>query len=440
MTQTCTLDTGMTTLSFALLLSMLSSSPSKPVILWIDGHANFGALSTQSAITAMLDTAKSAGVTDIVIDVKPIDGYALYPSSLAPQLTHWQGEERNPAFPYVETLILEARSRGMKAYLAFNVFAEGHKIRKLGRVYEDSTLRERVMVSFTPEGFRSMMDTPGGVAVFVNPARSDVRSSALAFIEELCRRFEPDGIVLDRCRYADISTDFSAVSREQFEQYIGKNVNRWPEDILSWKADGKEYNRGPLFREWLEWRASVIRSFVEEARRVIKKIDPNMALAIYAGAWYPEYFELGVNWASQTYDASAEYDWATKGYSKTGYAELLDFLMTGNYFYEVKIEELRDTTVPKTKLTEPSMKLTKGYWNSVEGSAHMAKKVTKGVIPVLGSLYVDQYKANENPTQFEKAIRLLLKETDGIMIFDLVHLRKYGWWEHFRRAVEDSVY
>ena len=47
-------------------------------------------------------------------------------------------------------------------------------------------------------------------------------------------------------------------------------------------------------------------------------------LAAYTGAWYPTYFEVGVNWASRNYDVSKDFSWATPDYKNYGFAELLD--------------------------------------------------------------------------------------------------------------------
>ena len=32
----------------------------------------------------------------------------------------------------------------------------------------------------------------------------------------------------------------------------------------------------------------------------------------YTGAWYPSYYEVGVNFASNQYDPSKDFDWATR--------------------------------------------------------------------------------------------------------------------------------
>ncbi len=423
-------------LLLALLLLLLSTaalsqSVRKPVFLWMDAHANIARLSTADSIRRVMDLAKGIGVTDIVVDVKPIDGFLAYPSRLAPHLTEWNGGQRSPAFPYVETMIMEARARGMKAHLSLNVFAEAHKVAKKGRAYEDSTVRSWVMTVYSMQGLQPIIDSEEEIAVFVNPALHAVRQHELSVIEEAARLFRPDGIILDRCRYTGIRSDFSDSSRMAFETHIGRTLEHWPYDVLTLTvlADGStDYIRGPYFKDWIAWRASVIASFFREARARVKGIDAKILFGDYVGAWYPPYFEVGVNWASRRYDPSAEYDWASPSYQNTGYADDLDFLMAGTYFYEVDIAELARQSTPTAGRNEAAMKKTKEPWYSVEGSARLAKKVTMNVVPLYGSLYVEQYKERNDPIQFARAIKKVLQETDGLMIFDLVHIDRYGWW------------
>ena len=55
----------------------------------------------------------------------------------------------------------------------------------------------------------------------------------------------------------------------------------------------------PAVRKWIEWRASVIKDFVTEAHRQLKEINPRLLIGDYTGAWYPTYYYVGVNWASE---------------------------------------------------------------------------------------------------------------------------------------------
>ena len=75
----------------------------------------------------------------------------------------------------------------------------------------------------------------------------------------------------------------------------------------------------------------------------------------------------------------------------------------------------------------------KDYWYSVEGSAEIADKVVMNAVPIVGGLYVEQYK--DHPEQFERAIKMCLEKTNGVMIFDIVHIINYNWWNVLDEAL-----
>ena len=65
------------------------------------------------------------------------------------------------------------------------------------------------------------------------------------------------------------------------------------------------------------------------------------------------------------------------------------------------------------------------------------KKVTCGAVPVIGSLYVEQYK--DDWSQFSRAVRQVTEKTDGLMVFDIVHIINYGLWDELRAAVLSGI-
>jgi len=76
------------------------------------------------------------------------------------------------------------------------------------------------------------------------------------------------------------------------------------------------------------------------------------------------------------------------------------------------------------------------YWYSVEGSCEIAAEVTRKVVPVYGGLYVEQYAGH--PEQFARAVKMCLKKSDGLMIFDLVHVVNYNWWSVLTEAIREG--
>lgn len=420
-------------LLFALLLpSAHGIAAPKPKLMWFDATANFRRFSYPDSIRSYLDTLRRLGFTDAVVDVKPITGEVLFPCTAAPRMTEWNGFTR-PDFDYLGTFIEEGHRRGLRVHASLNVFVAGHNFHDRGIVY--SAHPEWATVVHTDSGIMPITRVKTKYSAMTNPADPAVRAHELAVLAALVRRYPRlDGVILDRVRYDGIAADFSPLSRSLFERYIGAAVPRFPGDVLEWSKDssGKAVTvPGPFYRRWLEWRAGVIHSFIAEARAAVKGANPRISFGDYTGAWYPLYYEMGVNWASRRYDPSLEYPWATERYREYGYAELLDLYTTGNYFFEVTKEELARKN--SAAVTESGSGGPKEAWYSVEGSAEMAMRVTMRAVPVFGGLYVEQYAGH--PEQFAAAVAMNLKKTDGLMVFDIVHLIERRWWEPLARGI-----
>ena len=56
-------------------------TPEKEKMLWFDAEANFERFSKKENITYYLELAKSTGFNKIVVDVRPVQGDALFKSS-----------------------------------------------------------------------------------------------------------------------------------------------------------------------------------------------------------------------------------------------------------------------------------------------------------------------------------------------------------------------
>lgn len=422
-----------------LLLSLLAcltvSRPGagKPKLMWFDATANFERLSYPDSIRFYLDKIRILGFTDVVVDVKPITGEVLFRSSVAPRMTEWNSFRR-PDFDFLRTFIDETHRRGMKIHASLNVFVAGHNFHDRGIVY--SAHPEWATIVYTDSGIMPITRAKKKYSAMTNPADPAVRRHELDVLTDLVRTYaDLDGIILDRVRYDGISADFSPQSRKQFEEYIGTPLSRFPEDIFEWKKDSggsSVVSEGKYFQRWLEWRASVIYSFMKTARNDVKKINPKISFGDYTGAWYPLYYEMGVNWASNQYDPSKEYHWASPDYKKFGYAELLDLYTAGNYFFEVTKKELEQKN--GIVVTESGSGGGKEPWYSVEGSCEMATTVVMGAVPVIGGVYVEQYAGY--PEQFAKAVAMNLKKTDGLMVFDIVHLIDRLWWDALEKGLQ----
>ncbi len=370
------------------------------------------------------------------MDVKPITGEVLYPSKYAPQMKEWNGFTRSNEFDFLKTFIDESHKLNLKVHVSLNVFVAGHNFHDRGLVYQDKSHWQSI--NYTDSGLIPITKLKHKYSTMTNPANREVQLHELEVLKELARNYpDLDGIMLDRVRYDGIESDFSRLSRELFEKYISEKIENFPEDIYKWvkNSNGMKVRiDGKYFKKWLEWRASVIYNFFVEVRREVKKINPKISFGDYTGAWYPLYYEVGVNWASKNFDPSKHYEWATREYKNFGYAELLDLYTAGCYFFEVTKEEVERLNEETIKRGEAAMGQGKEYWYSVEGSAEIAKEVVMAAVDVIGGLYVEQYK--DHPEQFERAIEMCLQKTDGLMIFDIVHIVNYNWWEVLERGIK----
>ena len=409
--------------------------------MWFDCEANFATLSDPDSIAFYLDKCRSIGFNNVVVDVKSIMGEVLYDSAIAPYMGEWEGCVRARDYDMMGHFIRLGHERGMKVFASLNVFAGGHNWFDRGIIYGDKASWQSICydkgrlvpISSIKSNYNGML----------NPADPEVQKYELDILKEFVQRYpDCDGLIFDRVRYDGITSDFSELSRSLFERHIGRPVENFPEDILSWyDSEGRlrdSWVLGKDAKEWIEWRAMVIHDFVVEAHRALKEINPSLIIGDYTGAWYPSYWQLGVNWASRDYDPSKEKEyafWTTENYRNSGYAEYLDIYMTGLYYTLVTKDEVDRASGVTGKRGEAAMDNSLTYCYCVEGGAELARKVTCGKVPVIGSIYVEQYLGDFRP--FGPAVRQALESTDGVMVFDIVHLNKHQLWDVLEDAMRE---
>ncbi len=408
--------------------------------MWFDCEANYRTLSEPDSIRFYLQKCKDLGFGNVVVDVKSIMGEVLYDSEIAPYMGDWEGVERSRDYDMMGYFIEYGHEMGLKVFGSLNVFAGGHNYFDRGIIYGDKADWQSICyVDGKLVPISSIKTNYNGM---LNPAIPEVQQYQIDILKEYVTKYpEVDGLIFDRVRYDEITSDFSELSKKQFEEYAGVTVENFPEDLLSWyDNNGKLRQRwapGKHFKKWLEYRAMVIHDFVEKAHKELKAINPDLIIGDYTGAWYPTYFHVGVNWASKDYDPSQvpEYaHWASEDYHKTGYAEMLDVYMTGLYYTLITKDDVDKATGVVGQRSEAGMDNSLTYCYSVEGGAEIAKEITRGVVPVIGSIYVEQYLGDFTP--FGPAVTQALKSTDGVMIFDIVHLNKHKLWDELEAAMK----
>jgi uncharacterized lipoprotein YddW (UPF0748 family) len=407
----------------------------KRLLMWFDGEANFRRFSSPDSIDYYLQKIKDCGFTDAVVDVRPITGEVFFDTPYAPKMKEWNHFTR-PDFDYLGRFITTAHRLGLKVQASLNAFVAGHNYFDRGVVYTSHP--EWASTQYTPQGMMSITKQKEKYSAMVNPIDKSFRRQFLALLRDLVVRYpQLDGIILDRVRYDGIEADFSKMSRHAFEKYIGQKVKDFPADIFTWQrqADGKySVQRGKLFNRWIEWRSKVICDFMGEARKAVKDVRPSISFGTYTGAWYPTYYEVGVNFADPSYDPSKDFDWATSAYKTTGYAPQLDLYTTGNYYTDVTIADAQQHQQAVRNETDTQAHLSD--WYSVEGSCQKLRGILGGH-PFLGGVLVDQFYGH--PEKFVESIAMNLKMSDGLMLFDICHIIHKNLWKEVKEGIDKEV-
>lgn len=410
-----------------------SGGEKKKAVMWIDGEANFERFSHPDSIDYYVTKLKSLGFTDLVVDIRPITGEVFYKSKYAPEMLEWHGAKRSSDLDYLGRFITKAHQLGMRVHANLNVFVAGHNYFDRGQIYAGHP--EWATMVYTPErGIIPITEEKQKYGAMVNPINPEFREHILNVLKEVAAKYPKlDGIVLDRARYDGITADFSDLSREKFEEYIGKKVENFPQDIFTWKkADNGKYQveRGKYFLQWVEWRTKNIYDFFVQAKQEIKSVNKNISFGTYTGAWYPSYYEVGVNFGTKKYDPSKDFDWATPNYKNFAYGDILDFYMTGNYYTDITIADYKKSN--NSIWNETDSQAQSGTWYCVEGSCKHLRTIM-GDNKFFGGVLVDQFYSD--PEKLSKSIEMNLKASDGLMIFDIVHIITKNLW----KEVEDGM-
>ena len=380
----------------------------KPVMLWIDASANFSRLRYKREIKRFLDIAQEAGFNGFCLDVKPIQGHALYKSGFLKPCTSMHGVTVERDWDYLQCFLDEAKERKMRVTVSAAMMTWGATDTKLGPAFEDPALKDAAAIEYLPEpiGLRPTTETTDrDVFCFMNPHHPEVRKYIRNMVTELVTNYDFDSFILDYCRFQNMNSDFSDLSRQEFEKYTGRIVQNWPKDIYYFKpgAAKGDFTPGPRYNEWVEYRSWVIQQLVTEISDLIHELKPEMQVELWGAPWWP-LFTTGQNWASARTDRTSGYWCATPDYYKTGFADKLDIFQVG------------------------------AYGSTLEGIANdvfKAKTITDGDCTVFGSISA----ANGAKFDMAGACEYCLKETEGLMVFELSHILTYDFWDEIKEGV-----
>ena len=403
----------------------------KPRYVWIDAAANFQYYANDANYIAE-DCRRIAkmGFTDIIVDVRPTTGDVLFASSVAPPCLkeaawvngRYKYVERTATFDYLAAFIAAGHAAGLRVNAAINTMVGGYhsSIGDVGMLYDRPELRDYCSVDNLAGGLTNSMDDPDYGPRFLDPANPEVQEFLLTLLGELASYEGLDGIVLDRCRYDDNNLDagYTDAALAAFTAYRGSAPAKWP--VLR-QGQATVSSPSQLEKDWLTFRCKVIHDFVAKAADTVHAVNENVRFGVYVGAWFSEYYRSGVNWSSPRYDLKAgesTYKWASANYQKTGFADLLDFIFLGAYAGTGGVHGSTEWTM--------------------EGFAKLGAKRLCGDVPYAAGPDIGNGSGFENGHQealIPDIVDTMMKNADGLFIFDLCHIRMFDYWDAFGTGI-----
>lgn len=495
-------------------------------VLWIDATANIVRANTEQKVIDLVKQIRKVGFNTIVVDIKPIVGYTMYPSKYAQKLLEWKGVQLPADFDPLKIFVREGKAAGLSVLVSMNAFSEGHRDVQKGLGYEkpdwQTTLYEPkpfVRASFQTRPTYNLWHTvnqvapteehlavftevlrvpnrpgddaaavivngqgtviakaegasirqldpniPSGgsiilgvgkasqylrtyaqigdklefdtghefvkiserplqqVPLMLNPNHPSVQQRMLEMVKEVLVNYDIDGILFDdRLRYGGMNADFSDFTRREFEQYLsngGQGLVNWPEDVFKWTVQpnmSRGLIPGPLYEQWLTFRAHTLTQWVGKVRRLVDTTKPGTLFGVYAGSWYGEYPSFGSNYAAT--DFPGAFWFLRPEYQKTGYAGQLDLLITGCYY---SLATLAD-----------AMAAGQSLGITVEAGGQQSNRAAADLCWTYAGIALSTFR--DNPTGLMKALQAAVGSTQGVMVFDLSHNIE-AFWPVFEQA------
>lgn len=386
----------------------------KPVQMWIDAHANFSRFATKANIIAYIQKMKETGFNELYVDVKPGIGYALYESNILPKLTKWGNETVDRDWDYLAFWIEEAERLDMNVIASLSVMGFGYTKTKEGLIFDTDDWDGKTqvqMIGGNPNNLSDIRDETDVDAAMLDPSIPEVQELVLSIIEEIATNYPKlKGICLDYCRWYGGNYGFGDSSIEAFESYSGLTVKSKNDIITSTGGIG------PLYNRWIEFRTMTITNLITNINSKVKSINSELELHIWASAHWASRYSVGQNWASKKFKPTLGSVY-TENYSKTGFANQVDVFSLGAYADAIWASE------------NPNSE-----W-SIENFVKTYDKYTMGDCKVYASIgtYAPYGK---NPSKVSDAVYLCLKNTDGLMVFEISHVINNNQWAAIKEGIE----
>lgn len=150
---------------------------------------------------------------------------------------------------------------------------------------------------------------------------------------------------------------------------------------------------------------------------MIKAEKPSVELNYWAASWIHALYGNGQNWASPRSKWGEGLAFFSSEYMKTGFAPKLDNFIVGTYLERVYGAEDNE---------------------SVEYGLNRANRIVDGDCHVIGSINSPNHSSDPaDAHNLYNAVRCCLEKSEGVMVFDIVHVINRNQWKDIRRAIKD---
>lgn len=223
----------------------------------------------------VVDIVKRAGGNTIIVFPASYFG-VLYRSDYLTQ-------DRNVTGDCLAEAVAAAHAAGLKLLVALNAFGGTH--------YGHYTHYALAYPQMDSNGATHKTE------IWVSPAAEEVRQLFVRVVEEIMTKYDVDGIVLDRVRYAGKLFGYEPVAKVGFEEFTGMKFDPWPDALL--KANYA------VRKQFDDWRALQVTTTVKLVSETVKQIKPDAkvyaAVFAYSPTSHLDHYQDWPTWIREGY-------------------------------------------------------------------------------------------------------------------------------------------
>lgn len=327
-----------------------------PMILWVDWEGLQQELATPAAAAEFCARAKRAGTTHLALEATDPEG--------RPAIGAGVGNR-------AEALLRrEATAAGLRLAVAYPLF-----------VAPPDAPANRLLhrAEWTGTAWHLTAEPPPGGLLRYSPADPQAASAEWERLAALAAEESYDYIILAGLGFDDPLADVGPAARRAFELASTTTTKDWPQEAIGWQPAPVPYTRegrGPLYDQWIRWRAGVLQNFVAESRqRVTLKNGRGPKLVALVDAPYQAHLRGGLNWAGPA-GTPTDAGWLPEGYRQTAAGGFLDAVAL--QFWE-----------PEMVTSQAATEAGYAWWASAEASGATARRTLPGTTKLWSFVPVD---------------------------------------------------